>query len=130
MKCSRSGGFVSLFGTSDSDNIHALVNQGDKKAALVWNTMIYQICKMIGEMSAVLCGQVDGILLTGGLMRFDDVAEGIRKRCSWIAPISVYPGEMEQEALAWAVLKVLRGQATAMTYSGKNVWNGFEGVTF
>jgi butyrate kinase len=37
---------------------------------------------------------------------------------------------MEQEALAWAVLKVLRGQATAMTYSGKSVWNGFEGVTF
>ena len=130
LKCSRAGGFVSLFGTSDSDTIHALVAQGDKKAALVWNTMIYQICKMIGEMSAVLCGRVDGILLTGGLMRFDDITEGIQKRCGWIAPISVYPGEMEQEALALSVLKVLRGQATAMTYSGKNVWQGFEGVTF
>ncbi len=130
LKCSRSGGFVSLFGTSDSDTIHALVDQGDKKATLVWNTMIYQVCKMIGEMSAVLCGRVDGILLTGGLMRFDDVAEGVRKRCGWIAPISVYPGEMEQEALAWGVLKVLQGKAEAMTYSGKNVWNGFEGVTF
>jgi len=85
---------------------------------------------MIGEMSAVLCGKVDGILLTGGLMRFDDVTEGVQKRCGWIAPITVYPGEMEQEALAWGVLKVLRGQAEAMTYSGKNVWNGFEGVTF
>lgn len=130
LKCSRAGGFVSLFGTSDSDTIHALVDQGDKKATLVWNTMIYQICKMIGEMSAVLCGKVDGILLTGGLMRFADVAEGIEKRCGWIAPISVYPGEMEQEALAYGVLKVLRGQAEAMTYSGRNVWNGFEGVTF
>jgi len=130
LKCSRSGGFVSLFGTSDSDTIHALVDQGDRKAALVWNTMIYQVCKMIGEMSAVLCGKVDGILLTGGLMRFEDVTEGVRKRCGWIAPISVYPGEMEQEALAWGTLKVLRGQAEAMTYSGKNVWNGFEGVTF
>ena len=130
LKCSRAGGFVSLFGTSDSDTIHALVAQGDRKAALVWNTMIYQICKMIGEMSAVLCGQVDGILLTGGLMRFDDIAEGIKRRCGWIAPISVYPGEMEQEALALSVLKVLRGQASAMTYSGKNVWQGFEGVTF
>ena len=128
--CSRSGGFVSLFGTADSDTIHALVDQGDRKARLVWNTMIYQICKMIGEMSAVLCGRVDGILLTGGLMRFDDVAEGIRTRCGWIAPISVYPGEMEQEALAWATLRVLRGEAEAMTYSGRNVWNGFEGVTF
>ena len=126
--CSRSGGFVSLFGTSDSDKIHALVEQGDKKASLVWNTMIYQICKQIGEMSAVLCGRVDAILLTGGLMRFEDIAEGIRERCGWIAPIHVYPGEMEQEALAWATLKVLRGQAEAMTYSGKNVWQGFEGI--
>ena len=128
--CSRSGGFVSLFGTSDSDTIHALVEQGDRKATLVWNTMIYQICKMIGEMSAVLCGKVDAILLTGGLMRFDDIIEGIRTRCGWIAPVHVYPGEMEQEALALPVLKVLRGQAEAMTYSGKNVWQGFEGVTF
>ncbi len=128
--CSRSGGFVSLFGTSNSDTVHALVEQGDKKAALVWNTMIYQICKSIGAMSAVLCGKVDAILLTGGLMRFDDITAGIRARCGWIAPIHVYPGEMEQEAMAFPVLKVLRGQAQARIYSGKNVWQGFEGVTF
>ena len=128
--CSRAGGFVSLFGTSDANKIHALVDQGDKKATLVWNTMIYQIAKSIGEMSTVLCGKVDAIVLTGGLMRFDDIAAGIRERCGWIAPIHVYPGEMEQEAMAFPVLKVLRGQATAMKYSGKNVWQGFEGVTF
>ena len=126
--CTRSGGFVSLFGTSSADTVHALVEQGDRKAVLVWNTMIYQICKMIGEMSAVLRGRVDGILLTGGLMRFEDIAEGIRDRCGWIAPVSVYPGEMEQEAMAGAVLKVLRGQAEALTYAGRPVWNGFEGM--
>lgn len=128
--CSRAGGFVSLFGTSNSDTIHNLAEKGDRKASLVWNTMIYQVCKMIGEMSVVLCGKVDGILLTGGLLRFDDVAEGVRQRCGWIAPISVYPGEMEQEALALSVLKVLRGQTCAMTYSGKPVWTGFDGVEF
>lgn len=128
LKCSRAGGFVSLFGTSDSDAIHAKVEQGDRKAVLVWQTMIYQICKMIGEMSAVLCGQVDGILLTGGLMRFEDITEGIRRRCGWIAPISVYPGEMEQEALAYAALRVLRGQEEALVYAGKPVWPGFEGL--
>ena len=128
--CSRAGGFVSLFGTSNSDTVHTLVEQGDKKATLVWNTMIYQICKSIGEMSTVLCGKVDAIVLTGGLMRFDDIAEGIRERCGWIAPIHVYPGEMEQETMAFSVLKVLRGEAEAMTYSGKNVWQGFEGIMF
>lgn len=128
--CSRSGGFVSLFGTSNSDTVHALVDRRDKKAVLVWNTMLYQICKSIGAMSAVLSGKVDAILLTGGLMRFDDITPFIRERCGWIAPIHVYPGEMEQEAMAFPVLKVLRGQAKAMTYSGRNVWQGFEGVTF
>ncbi len=123
--CSRAGGFVSLFGTADSDVIHAKVDQGDRKATLVWNTMIYQICKQIGEMSAVLCGQVDGILLTGGLVRFQDIVEGIRKRCGWIAPVSVYPGEMEQDALALSVLRALHGEEPILTYSGKPVWQGF-----
>lgn len=128
LRCSRAGGFVDLFGTSNSDTIHEMVDKGDKKASLVWNTMIYQICKMIGEMSTVLCGKVDGILLTGGLMRFQDIIDGINERCGWIAPISVYPGEMEQEALALPAVKVLRGEITPLKYTGRNVWNGFEGV--
>ena len=123
--CSRSGGFVDLFGTADADAVHALVERGDRKAALVWNTMIYQVCKMVGEMSAVLCGKVDGILLTGGLMRFRDIAEGVRARCSFIAPVEVYPGEMEQEALALAALSALRGEVEPLAYSGRDVWGGF-----
>ena len=79
-------------------------------------------------MSAVLCGKVDGILLTGGLMRFQDVEDGIRKHCGWIAPITVYPGEMEQDALALSVLKALRGESSILTYSGKPVWDGFAGM--
>ena len=125
LRCSRAGGFVDLFGTSNSDTIHALVEKGDRKASLVWNTMIYQICKMIGEMSAVLCGKVDAILLTGGLVRFNDIVEGIKTRCGFIAPVSVYPGEMEQEALALPALKALRGELVANEYSGRNVWPGF-----
>ena len=89
LMCSRAGGFVSHFGTSDANKVHQMVEAGDPKAVLVWNTMIYQICKEIGAMSTVLSGKVDGIVLTGGLVRFDDIVEGIRSRCGWIAPISV-----------------------------------------
>ena len=126
LRCSRAGGFVDLLGTSNSDTVHALVEKGDRKAALVWNTMLYQVCKMIGEMSAVLCGRVDAILLTGGLLRFPDVEDAIRTRCGFIAPITSYPGEMEQEALALPALKALRGELEPRTYSGRNVWSGFE----
>lgn len=125
LACSRAGGFVSHFGTADSDHIHAMAEAGDPKASLVWRTMVYQICKQIGEMAAVLCGKVDAILLTGGLMRFADIENTIRERCGWIAPIQSYPGEMEQEALAVSVLKALRGEAPVLTYSGSPVWDGF-----
>ncbi len=123
--CSRSGGFVSHFGTADADKIHALVESGDPKATLVWNGMIYQIAKEIGAMAAVLHGQVDGILLTGGLVRFGDIVSGIEEMCGWIAPISVYPGEAEQEALAFGVLRVLRGEDQANRYTAQPVWQGF-----
>ena len=83
--------------------------------------MIYQICKLIGEMSTVLSGKVDGILLTGGLIRFDDIVDGIKERCEWIAPVSTYPGEMEQEALAYPVLDAINGQAPILTYQGRPV---------
>ena len=126
--CSRSGGFVSMFGTADGDAVHARVLAGDEKARLVWQGMIYQIGKMIGEMAAVLHGNVDAILLTGGYMRFGDVIDGLKAMCGWIAPFAVYPGEMEQEALATAVFEALQGKREIRTYTGKPVWTGFEGL--
>lgn len=128
LKCSRAGGFVEFFGTSSADAVHALAVKGDAKAKLVWDTMIYQICKEIGAMASVLCGKVDAVVLTGGLCRFADIVDGIRRRCGFIAPVEVYPGEMEQEALALPALKVLRGEAEPLSYSGRNVWNGFPGM--
>lgn len=122
---SRSGGFVSHFGTSNADSVHALVEAGDAKAVTIWNAMIYQIAKSVGEMAAVLKGNVDGILLTGGLARFSDIVDGICDYCGWIAPVAVYPGECEQEALARAALEVLNGQKQARVYSGVPVFSGF-----
>ena len=123
--CSRSGGFVSHFGTSDSNRIHKMVEAKDEHATLVWKAMTYQICKEIGAMAAVLGGKVDAILLTGGLVRFDDIVSGIKERCSWIAPVHIYPGEMEQQEMCHEVLKVLRGERKARIYTGRPVFSGF-----
>ena len=123
--CSRAGGFVSFFGTADADRVRALAQEGDEKARLVWRAMIYQVAKSIGEMSTVLKGQVDAILLTGGLVRFPEIVEGLTERCGWIAPIHVITGEREQEALAHAVLRALRGETPIRTYPGRPVWEGF-----
>lgn len=84
--CTRTGGFVSHFGTSSSDAVHKMAEEGNKKAIRVWDGMKYQIVKYIGAMAAVLGGRVDGILLTGGLLRFEDITQTIREQCEWIAP--------------------------------------------
>ena len=93
--------------------------------SLVWKTMGYQLCKSIGAMAAVLSGNVDAIILTGGLLRFDDIAEEVRRRTGWIAPVVLYPGEVEQEEMAGEVLKVMRGEIKANAYTGKPVFSGF-----
>ena len=123
--CSRSGGFVSHFGTSDSDKVHALVENGDEHAVLVWDAMVYQIAKSIGAMAAVLSGHVDSIILTGGLVRFSDIVEKIRQRTEWIAPVALYPGEVEQEELAHEVLAAIHGKQEINTYTGHPVFSGF-----
>ena len=123
--CSQAGGFSSWFNTSDSNRIYAMAEAGDAQAARVWDGMIYQVIKYIGAMSTVLKGDVDGIVLTGGLLRFPDVEQKIRESCGWIAPVTSYPGEFEQEAMAAGALAVLRHEVTPAVYTGTPVWNGF-----
>lgn len=123
--CTRAGGFVSHFGTSDSDKVHAMVDAGDAKAVRVWNAMAYNICKSIGSMAAVLSGKVDAVICGGGLLRFDDLCRYIEEHCSFIAPVSFYPGEVEHEAMAAGALRVLRGEEEPQVYTGEPVWNGF-----
>ena len=122
----RNAGLTGYFGTSDADKIHAMVDAGDPKAARVWNAMIYNICKAIGEMAVVLSGRVDGIVLGGGLLRFEDLRQQIRSRCEWIAPVAFYPGEVEHEAMAAGALRVLRGEEEPKVYTGEPVWKGFD----
>ena len=85
------------------------IGQGDERAAKVLDAMCYNIAKQIGAMAAAMAGKVDGILLTGGIAYNEPVVEAIRERCSFIAPVHVYAGENELEALALNALVVLRG---------------------
>jgi butyrate kinase len=101
-----------------------MIEDGDPAALRVWDAMIYQVCKWIGMMSTPLKGQVDAILLCGGLLRFHEVGAGIRERCSFIAPVYEYPGEFEQEAMAAGAMRVLTGEEKVRTYPGKPVWEG------
>ncbi len=121
----KSGGFVSHVGISDARELKKRIAEGDEYAAMVWESMIYQIQKCIGAMAAVLEGEVDGILLGGGMAHNQDLVDRIKKACSFIAPVTAYPGEFEMEAMAAGAIRVLEGEEELKEYTGKPVWEGF-----
>ena len=122
----KSGGFVSHVGISDALELTNRASQGDHYAEMLWNTMIYQIEKCIGSMATVLHGKVDGILLGGGMVYNENLVNQITDTCSFIAPVSAYPGEFEMEAMAAGAIRVLNGEEELKQYTGKVCWNGFE----
>ncbi len=124
--CTRTGGFVSHVGISDALELTNRAVAGDKYAEMLWNTMIYQIEKSIGAMAAVLHGEVDGILLGGGMVHNDDLVRQITEACSFIAPVTAYPGEFEMEAMASGAIRVLTGEEKMKVYTGRQAWTGFE----
>ncbi|MCR5137487.1 MAG: butyrate kinase [Oscillospiraceae bacterium] len=125
----RTGGFVSHIGISDAVELTRRAAEGDRYAAMLWNTMIYQIEKAIGAMAAVLHGEVDGILLGGGMVHSKDLVQQITETCSFIAPVTAYPGEFEMEAMAAGAIRVLRGEEKLRTYTGKKVFEAFDFAT-
>lgn len=124
--CTRTGGFVSHLGISDAIELTDRAKSGDKYAEMLWNTMIYQIEKGIGAMAAALHGKVDGILLGGGMVHSKDLVNQITEATSFIAPVTAYPGEFEMEAMAAGAIRVLDGEESLKTYTGKKVFEKFD----
>lgn len=110
------GGMVAYLGINDLRRIKEMVNQSNKKAKLLYEAMAYQVSKEIGACATVLCGDVQGIVLSGGLAHDDVFVELIRTRVAFIARIFVFPGEDEMKALAMGALRVLRGEEKAKMY--------------
>jgi butyrate kinase len=112
------GGLFAYLGTRDLQEVERRIDAGDAKAALVLEAMIYQIAKEAGAMAAVLQGKVDALLLTGGMAFSQRMVAELTRYLDWIAPIQVYPGEDELQALAEGVFRVLNGEEKA-----KRLWD-------
>lgn len=111
------GGLVAHLGTNSMMQVSERIAQGDEKARLVAEAMCYGISKQIGAMAAAMCGRVDTVILTGGIAHNEFVVRYIEQHCSFIAPVSVYPGENELESLVANALVVLRGTIVPKVYA-------------
>lgn len=110
------GGFNAYLGTNDMRDVEKMVNDGDAKAKEIRDAFIFQVSKDMGSMAAVLKGKVDQIVVTGGIAYDKGVVAGLKERCEWIAPFTVYPGEDELLALVQGGLRVVNGEEEAMKY--------------
>jgi butyrate kinase len=115
-KIAGRGGLVAHLGVNDAREVEKRIAAGDARARLVYEAMAYQIAKEIGLMATVLCGEVDAIVITGGLAYSQMLLDWIRPRVQWIAPVKVYPGEDELLALVQGTLRVLSGEEEAKEY--------------
>jgi butyrate kinase len=110
------GGIVAYLGTNSIIEVLDLIKNGDKKALLIFDAMIYQISKDVGAASTILKGKIDAIILTGGMAYSEKVIESLKKRINFIAPIKVYPGEHEMFSLNQGALRILRKEEKVKTY--------------
>ena len=112
----HNGGVYSYLGTLDFVKLRELYFRKDRQAVGVVRAMAYQIAKDAGALATVVDGDVHAILITGGIAHNDFFVEMICKRIAFIAPVFVYPGEDEMQALAEGVWRVLSREEAARIY--------------
>ena len=116
-RISGKAGLMAHLGTTNVKELLGRIERGDKEVELLIDAMIYQTAKTIAGCSAVLYGQIDAILLTGGIAYSDYITSRLRKRIDFLAPVHIYPGEDEMQALALNGLAVWRGEREMKEYS-------------
>jgi butyrate kinase len=110
------GGLTAYLGTNNAKVVGDMCHEGDENARLVYEGMAYQVAKEISANAAVLSGEVDAIVITGGIAYDKHFVSWIEKRVSFISKVIVYPGEDELTALAEGGLRILRGEEEAKIY--------------
>jgi len=110
------GGLTALCNSNDVQKLIAKAQTGDQHTEMILNALCYQVAKEIGAMSAVLKGEVDAIIFTGGIAYSKWITERIETYVRFIAPVHVYPGEDEMAALAKNALMAISGEITPKDY--------------
>lgn len=112
----KKGGLLVHLGTDNVEEVENRIDRGDRKAKLIYDAMVYQIAKEIGAMATTLEGNVDAIVLTGGIANSKRLTDAITQKVKFIAPVLVFPGEDEMEALTLGGLRVISGEEKAKEY--------------
>ncbi|NLO71678.1 MAG: butyrate kinase [Porphyromonadaceae bacterium] len=109
-KLAGKGGLTAHLGSNDVQELVKKAEGGDKKTAQLLHALAYSISKEIGSMLVVLRGEVDGVILTGGVAFSDYIVNMIKQMIKPYAQVFVLPGEDEMGALAANAVRLLNGE--------------------
>ncbi len=112
-KLKSRGGLVAHLGVNDSREVEKMIADGDEHAKLIYDAMALNVARCVGEEAATVGGDIEAIVLTGGIAYSEYFTNEVKKNVEWIAPVTIYPGENEMESLALGGLRVLRGEEEA-----------------
>ena len=120
----KNGGIMAHLGTDDIKEVTKMISEGNQKAQIIYDAMIYQIAKQVGAMFVSLKGNCSAIILTGGIANDPYYVKKLSKYIKKLTKVVVMPGEFELEALASGAFRVLSGIESSKGYSGEPVFKG------
>lgn len=110
------GGMVAYLGSNNFMEICRMADSGDKKAKIIREAASYQVGKEIGACAAVLNGEADAIILTGGMAYQKSHTDYISNMVQFLAPVILYPGEDELMSLTYSGLLAIEGKIEIKIY--------------
>lgn len=110
------GGMTAYMQTNNALEIEKRALTGDEEAQKIYQALAWQLGKEIGAYATVLEGKVDAIILTGGLAYSQYLIDFLKPKITFIAPIEVYAGENEMEALAQNAVWLKQGKVELKLY--------------
>ncbi|MBN1690552.1 MAG: butyrate kinase [Dehalococcoidia bacterium] len=113
---SRQIGFIGYFGVDQLPAVYRLIDSGNEQAKIIMEAMVRQVARWIGGMTAVTALRPDAVILTGGMVNSARLVQSISYYINHLAPLKVYAGEFEMEALAKGVFRVLNGEVKVQEY--------------
>ena len=120
----KTGGLIAHLGTNDLRDVRKMINEGNEKAKIIYDALVYQIAKQIGAMYAALKCNCSAIIFTGGMSNDAEFIKDIKNYVKKMAKTVVMAGEFELEALAAGAIRVLNKEEHYQTYTGETVFKG------
>lgn len=123
----KEGGLWAHLATNDLREVERRIQDGDEKAAQIFDAMAYNVAKELVSLAPALLDGVpeskgadgiDAIVITGGMARSEKLVATLKRRMGFLAPFVVLPEVEEMQALVAGCLRVLQGQEVAREYTG------------